>query len=103
MQNITDILKSTSPRLSTYSVTRRGGGLPIVRRRGFSYKHLAPLFKNKIAEPFYVVAKYSEAEQNEPIKLSTHEGQEFDIILRGSLKIQRGSYGDSQRGRFYSL
>ncbi|NLN23553.1 MAG: AMP-binding protein [Clostridiales bacterium] len=86
--DVTDILKGSSPRLSTYSVTRRGGGLPIVRRRGFSYNNLAPLFKNKIAEPFYVVAKYSEAEQNEPIKLSTHEGQEFDIILRGSLKIQ---------------
>ena len=69
--DVTDILKGSSPKLSEYSVTRRGGGLPIVRRRGFSYNNLAPLFKNKIAEPFYVTAKYSEAEQTAPIHLST--------------------------------
>ena len=55
--DVTDILKGSSPKLSEYSVTKSGGGLPIVRRRGFSYNNLAPLFKNKIAEPFHVTAK----------------------------------------------
>lgn len=90
--DVTDILKGSSPKLSEYSVTRRGGGLPIVRRRGFSYNNLAPLFKNKIAEPFYVTAKFSEAEQNAPIHLSTHEGQELDYIIKGQLKVQIGDH-----------
>ena len=50
----TDLIKGTSPRLSTYTVTRRGEGLPITRRQGFKYLNLAPLFKGKTAEPFFV-------------------------------------------------
>ena len=85
--DVTDILKGSSPVLSEYSVTRRGGGLPIVRRKGFNYNNLAPLFKDKIAEPFAVTAKYSEAEQNEPIRLSTHTGQEFNYVVKGQLLV----------------
>ncbi len=90
--DVTDILKGSSPKLSEYSITKKGGGLPIVRRRGFSYNNLAPLFKNKIAEPFYVTARYSEAEQKAPIHLSTHEGQELDYIIKGQLKVQIGDH-----------
>ncbi len=84
----TDILKGSSPTLSSFSVTKNGEGLPIVRRKGFNYNNLAPLFKNKTAEPFVVTAAYHEEEQEMPIKLSTHAGQEFDYVLEGSLKIQ---------------
>ncbi len=84
----TDLLKGQSPTLNEYNVTRDGGGLPIVRRRGFKYNNLAPLFKNKIAEPFRVKAKYSPEEANAPIKLSRHEGQEYDFILSGKLKVE---------------
>ena len=83
----TDLMGGTSPKLSSYCVCRAGGGLPIARRAGFQYNNLAPLFKNKIAEPFRVVAKYSEEEQKTPIKCSTHVGQEFDFILSGQLKV----------------
>ncbi len=85
--DVTDILKGSSPTLTEYSVTRRGGGLPIARRKGFAYNNLAPLFKSKIAEPFHVTAKYSEAEQSLPIKLSSHKGQEFNVILKGELLV----------------
>lgn len=86
--DVTDILKGSSPTLTSYSVTRNGGGLPITRRKGFSYNNLAPMFKNKQAEPFRVKAPYLEEEQRQPIKLSTHEGQEFDVIISGKLKVQ---------------
>ena len=84
----TDILKGSSPTLSEYYVNRAGDGLPIVRRKGFHYNNLAPLFKEKIAEPFYVTAKYSEEEQTAKIRTSCHAGQEFDLILRGTLKVE---------------
>lgn len=35
-----------------------------------------------------VVAPYSAEEQDAPIHLSHHSGQEFDYILRGSLKVE---------------
>ncbi len=83
----TDLLKGESPTLEEYSITRAGGGLPIARRKGFRYNNLAPLFKNKIAEPFRVLARYNEEEANAPIKLSHHEGQEYNYILTGKLKV----------------
>ncbi len=83
----TDLLKGSSPTLKEYSITRAGSGLPIARRKGFRYNNLAPLFKNKIAEPFIVRAKFSPEEMASPIKLSHHEGQEYDYILSGKLKV----------------
>ncbi|MDE7279686.1 MAG: cupin domain-containing protein [Oscillospiraceae bacterium] len=52
-----------------------------------TYQHLAYLFKDKKIEPFLVIAPYSEEEQDKPISLSVHEGQEYDYILSGSLKV----------------
>ena len=36
--DVTDILKGSSPTLTSFSVTKNGGGLPITRRKGFAYK-----------------------------------------------------------------
>ena len=84
----TDLLTGKSPTLSTFALSRKGEGLSMIRRKGFEYKNLAYNFKNKNAEPFYVTAPYLTEEQNKPIALSTHEGQEFDYIISGSLKVQ---------------
>ena len=84
---VADILEGSSPTLSSYSVTRKGEGMPITRREGFKYNGIASLFKGKMAEPFVVTAPYV-GNENEEIPLSTHEGQELDIVLKGSLKIK---------------
>ncbi len=93
----TDLIKGVSPTLSSYTVSRRGDGLPITRRQGFKYLNMAPLFKNKTAEPFFVTMPYSDAEQNAAIKVSTHIGQEFDIVLKGAMKVQIGSHTEILR------
>lgn len=85
--DITELLTGDNPKLSFYTVVRRGNGPQIERRKGFEYRHLAYLMKNRMAEPFLVTAPYNEEEQNRPIEYSTHEGQEFDIVLKGILKI----------------
>ena len=85
--DITDLLTGQPPRLSTYSVVRKGQGLPIERRKGFSYQSMAYLFKDKAAEPFVVKAPYDEAAADKPIALSTHFGQEFDFVLSGRLRV----------------
>ena len=93
----TDLIKGVSPTLSTYTVVRRDDGLPITRRQGFKYLNMAPLFKNKTAEPFAVTMPYSEAEQNAAVKLSTHVGQELDIVVSGAMKVQVGTHSEILR------
>lgn len=85
--DIVEILTGDRPKLSFYSIVRNGQGLPIERRQGFTYNHMAYLFEHKLCEPFLVRAPYIAEEQDKPMHLSYHEGQEFDYILKGSLKV----------------
>lgn len=85
--DIIELLTGETPKLSLYTVVRSGHGLPLERRSGFKYQHLAPVFKDNKIEPFLVVAPYKEDDQTKPIELSSHKGQEMDFILRGKLKV----------------
>ncbi|MCD8187555.1 MAG: XRE family transcriptional regulator [Ruminococcus sp.] len=86
---ITDLMEGVSPSLSSYNVTRKGEGVPIARRAGFNYERLAPQFRNKIAEPFLVTIPYVDEASREP-HMSRHKGQEFDIVISGTLMVQIG-------------
>ena len=88
---ITDILEGESARLRSYTVTRRGGGRQTAEEEGISIVNVAPMFKNKIAEPYFCKYDYSETLQNKPIHLTKHAGQEFDFVLSGRMKIQIGN------------
>jgi transcriptional regulator with XRE-family HTH domain len=90
--DIAELVTGDVPKLSFYTVVRKGQGTPIKRREGFEYQHMAMLLKDRLAEPFIVTAPYKEEQQNVPIELSAHEGQEFDLVLKGSLKVQLGSH-----------
>ncbi len=90
--DVTDIIEGASPRLAGYTVTRKGDGQRIEQAHGMVYYNLASAFKNRIAEPLLVVSAYSEESQNADIELTTHEGQECDIIVSGALKIQIGDH-----------
>ena len=88
--DLVELLSGETPRLTNYSITRKADGLPLKRREGFTYLHLSYLFKDKTAEPFYVTAPYLEEEQDREIPVSTHEGQEFDYVLKGALRCRFG-------------
>jgi mannose-6-phosphate isomerase-like protein (cupin superfamily) len=90
--DIVEILTGTNPKLSIYSIDRAGKGLDIKRREGLIYEHLGYRFKGKTSEPFLVTAPVIKEEQEKPIKLSAHEGQEFDYVIKGSLKVQVGEH-----------
>ncbi|MBQ8841211.1 MAG: AMP-binding protein [Ruminiclostridium sp.] len=79
-----DLLEGSSPNLSLYSVTRKGDGLRIVKNTGFIYDNLAPRFKDKAVEPFYVTIPYKP--DAEPA-YSSHDGQEIDVVIKGKLCI----------------
>lgn len=82
-----ELLTGEGPHLTGYSVVRAGEGLSIKRRASFEYRHLAPTFKGKLAEPFFVTAPYNEDEQQAPIHLSRHAGQEFNYIVSGRMRF----------------
>jgi acetyl-CoA synthetase len=87
---MTDLLEGHSANLTSYSVTRRGDGRTTTDKDGILIQNMAPLFKKKLAEPYWVNYEYKDSLQNQPISLVTHAGQEFDLILSGALKIQVG-------------
>ena len=89
---IADLMEGSSPELSGYTVTRKGEGVPIVRREGFVYNRLAAKFKNKTVEPFHVVIPYSEEALSKPLHLASHAGQEMDIVLKGTVRMTVGSH-----------
>ena len=91
---VVDLLEGTSTTLTSFTITRKGEGLKILKKQGVEYDNLAPMFKGKLAEPFLVKFPYIEEEQNAPIQLNSHNGQEFDIIVKGSLKVQIGNHVD---------
>ena len=91
--DMTDLLEGRSANLlSSYTVTRKGKGQQTAKEDGIDIAHLAPRFRDKIAEPYWVRYEYDPSQQNKPIHLATHSGQEFDLVISGKLKVQIGSH-----------
>ncbi len=90
--DVTDIIEGVSPKLKSYTVTRGGKGQKIEQAHGMTYYNLAYAFKNRIAEPLYVESVYSEEAQGRDIELTTHAGQECDLVISGHLKVQVGEH-----------
>ena len=87
---LTDILEGHSAKLSGYTVTRRGEGLTTASEDGITIQDMAPLFRQKLATPYWVTYEYSEELQKLPISTVTHAGQEFDLVVKGSMRIRIG-------------
>lgn len=79
------LLSGEEPKLQKYDVVRKGHGLKIDRRKQYDYRHLSYNFMNKKLEPFLV--KVPLTEESQPIICSRHEGQEFNYVLKGRLKV----------------
>ena len=57
-----------------------------------TYYNLAASFKNRIAEPLYVKYVYDKEAEQRDIELTTHSGQECDIVVEGNLLVQVGNH-----------
>ena len=89
---ITLLLEGSSAKLSGYTVTRKNKGLVTASEDGITIQDLAPMFRKKLATPYWVTYQYSEELQNQPIHTTTHSGQEFDLVIKGALKIRVGDH-----------
>ncbi len=90
--NVTDIIEGYSPKLRSYTVTRQGSGQEIAKAHGMTYFNLAYDFRNRIAEPLYVTIPYDPTAETREIELTTHAGQECDIVVQGQLTVQIGKH-----------
>jgi len=82
--DIVDIISGETPKLTTCALVRKGEGFDIMRREAYDYKHLAFTFSKKKAEPFIVTVEPNESYE---VSLHTHEGQEFNYMVSGSMEF----------------
>ncbi len=94
---ITVLLEGQSARLSGYTVTRRGKGLVTASEDGITIQDMAPMFRKKLATPYWVTYAYSDELQGKPIHTTTHSGQEFNMVIKGAMRIKVGDHEEVLR------
>jgi transcriptional regulator with XRE-family HTH domain len=79
------LLTGETPRMHYFTVTRKGKGVSVGRRKQYKYQNLAFNFINKKAELFIVTVdpKPEKAE----VYTNSHLGQEFNYVLEGNLRF----------------
>ena len=86
--DITTLLTGEEPHVHTYSLTRKGKGVSVQRRRNYNYESLAANFMNRKSDPYFVIV---EPKEDPEMTLNSHPGQEFNYMLEGLLKIVIGN------------
>ena len=82
---ISSVLSGEASNLTSYTITRNGEGFSLARRPGYSYLHQAIHMKKRVGEPFVITAPYEG--ENPELEYSTHSGQEFILVIEGSLRV----------------
>ena len=83
------LLFGEEPHMSNYFLTRRGQGLSVERRKAYHYESLASGFRGRKAEPFIVTV--SPKPDDAPKEMNSHSGQEFNMVLEGTMELTIGS------------
>ena len=92
--NVTDIIEGYSPKLKSYTVTRAGAGQQISQAHGMVYYNLAYAFRDRIAEPLFVNCAYDASSEGKELEVTTHAGQECDIVIEGNLLVKVGNHSE---------
>lgn len=87
--DMTELLTGIPPRLDTYQVVKAGTGRSVDRYPGYYYQDLAWGFTHKIMQPLLVTLDPTD----EPAELVTHRGQEFNLVLSGTVAV---TFGDRE-------
>ncbi|MDR1906050.1 MAG: cupin domain-containing protein [Clostridiales bacterium] len=81
----TVIITGNYPEESVACVFYDGAGTVVQRHPGYRYMSLADGFKNKAMKPMIVTM-----EPNDNAELLVHEGQEFNYVLEGKIRVVIG-------------
>ncbi len=77
------------PKMSSYFLTRKGHGMSVERRSAYNYESLASGFRGRKADPFIVTVEPKP--DDTPKEKNSHSGQEFNMVLEGTLELTIGS------------
>ena len=89
---LTELLEGYSARLTSYTITRSGKGPVTASEDGITIQNMAAMFQNKMATPYWCTYKYDPEQEKKPIHTVTHSGQEFDLVVSGTLKVRVGEH-----------
>ena len=84
--DFTEIVTGQSAKLDTWHLIRRGGGKVINRNPEYHFEDLAYRYANQVMQPLLVTLEPTEA----IAKLITHSGQEFNLVLEGTVVVTLG-------------
>lgn len=84
--DLTDLLTGSAPRMKVFSVTRKGGGVTVERRKDYQYRNLAANFAGRRADVFEVTVPADAGESG--AYANSHPGQEFDFMLEGRMLVR---------------
>lgn len=82
---MTALMFGSEPKMHSYYITRAGKGVKVERTGAYSYQDLAAGFQHRVMAPFMVTIEPHDDEG--PKTLNTHEGQEFNYVVEGTLEI----------------
>ena len=85
---VPELLFGTSPKMSSYYVTRAGTGARVERSKAYCYESLAEGFVDRIMHPFLVTL---EPANNATAQANTHPGQEFNYVISGREELHIGN------------
>jgi mannose-6-phosphate isomerase-like protein (cupin superfamily) len=81
--DFTEIVTGGQPKLDTYQIVRKGQGKTVDRYPGYHFQDLAWRYNQKIMQPLLVTLDPTD----EPAALVDHEGQEFNLVLSGTMTL----------------
>lgn len=84
---VTPLLTGGDAHAKVFHVTRKGTGATIARRNMYNYEALGAGFAGKALDAFIVTVEPSLKQ----LHLNTHQGQEFNYVLAGTLQIMIGN------------
>ena len=85
--DFTEIITGNTAWLNTYHLIRRGEGKNVNRNPDYHFEDLAYRYGNKVMQPLLVTLDPNDA----VAKLITHSGQEFNMVLEGTVIITLGN------------
>ena len=80
-----ELMFAETPKMRSYSVTRKGQGLSVERTKAYKYQSLVSGFVGHKADVFIVTVE-PKPEAHKFYK-NTHPGQEFNLVLEGAMEL----------------
>ncbi len=84
--DLTELLTGEAPRMKVFTVTRRGGGVTVERRKDYQYRNLAANFAGRKVDVFEVTVPADAGASG--AHANSHPGQEFDYVLEGRMVVR---------------